>query len=200
MLKVDRENQEKDFRAGATVMIPTVILPSCFVLPISQVISDSWPHPTHILYFLLRGEKLFSLSTKDLNWSQWLTSSTGLSFVTDTSFQNWETRGWCGCSYYAAPLSSLRNTATLYICALSSWDSVCHLDWTLVREDICFNISLCLRLFLGVSLLFLLPLHCFSHFHVSLCCACVYVCLDTCLWGGPYAPRYQVDVRNAIVH
>lgn len=60
MLKVDRENQGKDFRVGATVMIPTVILPSCFVLPISHVISDSWPHP-HTSSIFSRGGKNSSL-------------------------------------------------------------------------------------------------------------------------------------------
>lgn len=132
------------------------------------------------------GKKLLSLSTKRLDWSQWVTSSTGLSFVTDTSFQNWKARNQSGWSYYLAPLSCLRRAAILHICARSTCDFLCQFDWTLVREDICFNISLVIseavsRCFSPLpfppSLFFL-----FSYMSVMCICVHIFVCVSTYMW------------------
>lgn len=123
--------------------------------------------------------KLLSLSTKRLDRWQWVTSSTGLSFVTDTSFQNCKSRNQSGCCDSPGPLSCLRRAAVLHICELSTWDSMCQSDWALVREDIwfmCETASKCFSPLPSPSVFFL-----FSCVCVMCICVHIFVCMGTCM-------------------
>lgn len=124
--------------------------------------------------------KLLSLSPKRLDRWQWVTSSTGLSFVTDTSFQNGKTRNQSGCCDSPGSLSCLRRAAVLHICALSTWDSMCQSDWALVREDIWFMCETASKCFSP------LPSPPSLFFSIFMCACDVHMCTHICVCGHIY--------------